>query len=248
MILRRIKRYMWRIALVWLAVGWLAARQVGPYGLAECNAALPGSAIEAAFASTGVPIVCEARPPGAPSYTTGEWDGSTARLWVAGQDVRIVRKVAAHELGHAVSTVQRYAAWAAARGVADTQRSHEDFAEMFSRVNFYEPGVGYTYYNGPLTPEQVGLMQGFWAGGPTEDNPPVAVADTAPGPAASAPLTELTQPPPAQPASKQSEIPASSTSSSALPALEPQPVEQPSLRAEPQPVLTMLKTLRPLLL
>lgn len=128
--------------------------------------ALDGSAVLAAIEQLGVAVVCEARPAGAPSYTTGMWDGSTIRLWVEGIDDRNVRKIAGHELGHATGD-GHVDEWAALRGGAG-QTAREDYAEMFSLVNFAEPGVGYTYWLGSLSSQQRALMRFWWAGEPVE--------------------------------------------------------------------------------
>lgn len=198
------------------------------YGLPECEQALPGSAVEAAAQAHGIPIVCEARPAGAPSYTTGEWDGTTIRLWVTGQDPRVVRKVAGHELAHWEGDADGHVAeWSSVRGVTG-QTAREDYAEMFSRVNFYEAGVGYTFYAGPLTEQQTDLMRSWWTG-----------QEVITAPATEPAVVEL-PPSPVQ-------VPASPSPSSVPPALldaaPPEPAQVSTLTAAP-PVVVAFPNVR----
>lgn len=183
-----------------------SAARAATWGLPECDQALPGSAIAAALAQQATPVVCEPHPNDGRA-TTGWWDGTRIHLWVAGMPPGQVRKIAAHELGHAYADrLTLYEVWGHARG-HDTDTTgpdgaswqREDFAEMFSLVNFPEQGVGYSYYLGPLTDQQRATMAAWWAGsGPRSVEAPVPpesypTADTAPPP------TPPTTTPPAPP-------------------------------------------------
>jgi hypothetical protein len=145
----------------------LAAAPAAPparFGLDACNNNLPGSQQLADIDASGVPIVCEAHLPGAPSWASGWFDGTTIHIWPqpdAAPDTYVL-KVAAHEYGHSV--VDRNPDWSTQWQALRGTTSHEDFPEAWAWCNYPHPrGIGYVLPVGIPTADQCGVMHDWYS-------------------------------------------------------------------------------------
>jgi hypothetical protein len=135
--------------------------------VAACNDALEGSRVLDGIRWFHIPLLCEARPADAPESAGGEYGYGTIHLWPVGMKPALIRKLAAHELGHAFWEIRQdiQSTWASLRNLSG-QTLKEDFAESFYRANFGEPTIqSFVAYGGVYASyEQLDLIRWWYSG------------------------------------------------------------------------------------
>jgi hypothetical protein len=136
---------------------------------AACDDALQGSRILDAIWWFQVPLICETRPADgiAPASAGGEYGNGQIHLWPVGLKPALIRKLAAHELGHFFWDYRPdiQATWASIRGLSG-QNLKEDFAESFYRAEFGEPTIqSYVCYGGSCATNDELVLIMWWFNG-----------------------------------------------------------------------------------
>lgn len=132
------------------------------FGLEACNQYLPGSKALADIDAAGVPIVCEQRLAGAPSWASG-WYNGTIHIWPQPDAApnTYVLKVAPHEFGHHIQ--HQHPDWDTWWQAMRSTSTSEEFPEAWAWCNYPRPAtIGYVWSTGVApSSAQCQTMQGW---------------------------------------------------------------------------------------